>query len=399
MEKKNRRRAVLERALAGERAAESDEANPQQRRHHAVGPAGQANHRGHDADRPQRGRVEQGLLAGAAAVGFGDRQERDARFRVIVAIHPRDRQEVRHLPEEHDAEQDQRRQRHVAGGRAPSDHGRQGAGHRANQRGQRRARLERRIHEDVAQVRERRDCGGHRVRPQPQLADAHHRQEHAEPRALRHAQPTRGDRPLAGPLHPRVGAVLEHLVQCRGPARYQRRAEQRVHQKGQRHTAGRRQVQTGQRRQQDQQVQPRLGQRKQVGEVTRRRARAGVHRRIWRPLPRPSRPRSRGCAAMARRGHGGWRAVRRWPKRFAGREPASMRAQRQHQRRHQHQPAGDDVQRVDEVVLLAQHGQRAERDLQALRARSGRRRAVRARGAGGGDTRRARLWPAPSPPR
>ena len=48
-------------------------------------------------------------------------------MRVVVAVEPGDGQEVRHLPEEHDAEEDQRRQRNtpvaavhpITGGSAP----------------------------------------------------------------------------------------------------------------------------------------------------------------------------------------------------------------------------------------------------------------------------------------
>ena len=44
-------------------------------------------------------------------------------------------------------------------------------------------------------------------------------------------------------------------------------------------------------------------------------------------------------------------------------KPCTMRAQRQHERRDEHERAVDDVQRVDDELLVAEHRQRAERDL------------------------------------
>jgi hypothetical protein len=109
-------------SLAREGPAQAHEPQPEQGGHHAVDHARQAHHRRQDADRPQGGGIEQRLPAGAAAIGFRDRQQRNAGGRIVVAIQPRDGQEVRHLPHEHDAEEHQRRQRDLAGRRAPTDH-------------------------------------------------------------------------------------------------------------------------------------------------------------------------------------------------------------------------------------------------------------------------------------
>ncbi len=94
-------------------------------------------------------RVDHGLARRAAAVGLDHRQHREPRARVVVAVDPRDREEVRQLPEKDDAEQHPGALRQLVARRRPADDRRQRAGNRADDGRERGAPLERRVDERV----------------------------------------------------------------------------------------------------------------------------------------------------------------------------------------------------------------------------------------------------------
>ena len=74
-----------------------------------------------------------------------------------------------------------------------------------------------------------------------------------------------GSGPLHRPAHPRVDVALEHLVERRGAAGDEERADHGVEQQRQVGAAGVAQVEANHRRDQHQQVHPRLGERDVVG--------------------------------------------------------------------------------------------------------------------------------------
>jgi hypothetical protein len=113
---------------------------------------------GREADRPQSRRVQQGLLSGASSIRFQNRQQRYSGAGVVVPVEPRDGEEMRHLPQEHDPEQHERGERDLSGGGGPPDDGRQRARHGAHQGCQRRARLERCVQQNVTAQGKRRDA-------------------------------------------------------------------------------------------------------------------------------------------------------------------------------------------------------------------------------------------------
>src|SRR4029453_19012880 len=90
-------------------------------------------------------------MCGTTSVGLEHRQQRDAGARVVVAIHPRDGEEVRHLPEEYDPEKHERGRRDAAGGSGPADHWRKRAWNGTHESGQRGGKLQRRVDEDVTE--------------------------------------------------------------------------------------------------------------------------------------------------------------------------------------------------------------------------------------------------------
>ena len=102
----------------------------------------------------------------------------------------------------------------------------------------------------------------------------------------------------------------------------------------------------GERRDHDQQVQPRLRQRDEVGRCARRARRRRTSRRTSSCVVRSSGSPSRSSASPARvRAAAARLAARR---RRRARNAAAEAAQRQHERRRQHQRAVDDVRGVDD---------------------------------------------------
>ena len=191
---------------------------------------------GHEAHRQQRRGVGRHLVAGAAAVRLEHRQHREAGAPVVVLEQPGDGQEVRHLPQEDDREQHPRLARQRVRRRRPADHRRQRARDRADDGRERRAQLERRVEDDVGEQRHERDDGRQHRRGQRQPQQAGERQRRREHQRLARRQPPVGDGPAPRPIHQRVDAPLDHLVERRRSAGDERRGERDV---GQRHAGSR----------------------------------------------------------------------------------------------------------------------------------------------------------------
>ena len=246
----------------------------------------------------------------------------------------------------------------VPAGRGPADDGRQRAGHRADQRGQRRAPLERRVDHDIAHQGDRGDDRGDCVDLPREIDQPGRRENHAEPRAFRDAQPSDRDRARARTAHEAVALALPGLIERGSAARHEKRARQRVEQRRGRHAVRCREIHPAKRRQQDQEVETGLG---ECQKVSRRGRPAG------RSQPAPRRRSDRGVRtrlhALASRYERSDTAD--LTSTFVvSRESPAVRTQRQHERRHEHQRARHDVQRVDDELLAAQHRGRAERHLQ-----------------------------------
>ena len=149
--------------------------------------------------------------------------------------------------------------------RGPADHRRQRAWNRADERRQRRARLQRRVHEDVADERGRRDRRRQWLHlPRPARSTPTAESSDAEPVLRRPPQPAARHRPSTRPAHQAVGLALPDLVERRGAARHERRADERVEQERQRDALRRREIHAAERRDQDQKIEARLGQRDEV---------------------------------------------------------------------------------------------------------------------------------------
>ena len=165
---KNRRRASAMLRVDVELERQRNEEQRKDERAGEIDRAGHADERGREAERQQRQRVDDGLTPRAAAVGLEHRQHREPRPRVILAIDPCDRQKVRQLPQENDAEEDPRALRQLVERRCPADDRRQRPGDRANHRRKRRMPLQRRVDDGIGghrQERHHRAAGGWRRAP------------------------------------------------------------------------------------------------------------------------------------------------------------------------------------------------------------------------------------------
>ena len=157
-----------------------------------------------------------------------------------------------------------RRKRDVAGRGGPADHRRQRTGHRADQRGERRARLERRVDQHVAGRRHRRRRRPRWIGAERQLDETDDGQADAEPRALRHAEPSAWQRP---PLVRRIRRSVSRShtwFSAAAPPGHER-VPTSVCTSSERHALRRREIQAAERRDQDEQIEPRLRQRDEVG--------------------------------------------------------------------------------------------------------------------------------------
>ena len=176
----------------------------------------------------QARRVEHRLAPGGAPIGLNHRQQRDTRPRVFVAVHPGDGQKVRHLPHEDDPEQHPPGQRQAVGGGAPADHRRQRARQGPDNGRERGAELERRIEPDVAGQGQERHAGGEQIHEHGELHQAGDAQHEAEDAGVRGGHARVGQRAQPCPPHQLVGLAFPHLVERRGAAGDERRADERV---------------------------------------------------------------------------------------------------------------------------------------------------------------------------
>ena len=142
------------------------------------------------------------------------------RVRVVVAVQPRDRQEVRHLPQEDDREQRPGLDATACPWPRPSRSSAAARRERRRRRSRTTSALERRVDEDVASasvtsatsIDER--VGADREHRAGPVSDSAHR----EPAGLERAEAPVGHRPQARALHQAIGVALEHLVHRRRAA-------------------------------------------------------------------------------------------------------------------------------------------------------------------------------------
>ena len=171
--------------------------------------------------------------------------------------------------------------------RRPADQRRQRARDGADQRRQRRAPLHRRVDDEIDDER------GQREQRREHVGAEREQREHRRPTSAsaedprvgrRHAAV--GQRPRARAAHQRVGVALVHLIQHRRAAGDQRGAGDRCAIGSSPDRAGARQVVPGRARGDDQQVQPRLGERDVVGDSVAA-GRSAAARPTRRRTPRP----------------------------------------------------------------------------------------------------------------
>src|SRR5215831_9109616 len=123
----DRRRQRLARPERNEGRAEDEGA-------HEVDRSGETDQGRQQTHGQQRQTAGDDLPLGGGAIGVDHRQEPDAGAGVVVAVETRDRQGVRQLPQEEDPEQHPGAEPEPLARRYPPRHGRQGAGHRADDR-------------------------------------------------------------------------------------------------------------------------------------------------------------------------------------------------------------------------------------------------------------------------
>ena len=132
------------------------------------------------------------ICRAALATPLRDRQHRDPRRRVVVAVLERQRPEVRRRPAEHDGEQHPRGRGERAGDRRPADEDRHGAGRAADHDVLRAARLEPdRVHEDVEEHRAHRQRRCEQVHRAPRATGTRSLQGEAEHERMARARSAR----------------------------------------------------------------------------------------------------------------------------------------------------------------------------------------------------------------
>jgi hypothetical protein len=238
---------------------------------------------------------------------------------VVVAVQPGDGQEVRHLPQEHDAEEQPGFLREGVGGGGPADDRRQRARYGAYDGGERGAQLERRVEPDVDDQRGERHEGREQVHAECQQQEAHGREHEAEHARLERLDAPIGQGPQPRALHQAIHPPLVDLVERGGAAGDQRRAEH-----GQREPqvidgGERAQVVADRGGRHHQDVQPRLGERHEIARAAVRdgeRHRLTLHTMSSRALivPRTERIPARSPLARLSRRAAGCRAPRARPR-------------------------------------------------------------------------------------
>ena len=151
MEAKKRLRAVAAVALKKELEREQEEQRVEDERGSQVVGAREAGDERENADQPEAESVEQALHRGGRARGIVALEHDKAGLGVFVAVHPRDGQEVRHLPGEEDAEEHPGAEVQRGVHRGPADHRRDGARDRSDDGAEGGAALQRGVEQDVKQ--------------------------------------------------------------------------------------------------------------------------------------------------------------------------------------------------------------------------------------------------------
>src|SRR5262245_3709050 len=191
--------------------------------------------RGVDAAREARGdrgeahqqegeAVDDGLASREPTLAIEDREHRESRAGVVVAVDPGDGQEVGDLPEEEDREEHKGPAVERVARRRPADHGGKGSGHRAHERRERSPPLQRRVGEEVARPRGEGDGGGQPATQPREQREADRGEHEAEEEGLLGPQPPRGQGTRPRPEHERVGVALQEHVHRTGPRGHERRS-------------------------------------------------------------------------------------------------------------------------------------------------------------------------------
>ena len=150
--------------------------------------------------------------------------------RVVVAVEPGNRHEVRELPDEEDGEERDAGPLDAAAGGGPAEQWAHGAGKCADEGGQRGDALERRVDGDVGEGGEQRQRDGEQVGVQRQPDRAESEGAEAGENADGEREAARGEGAVGGALHARVGGALEGLVERACAGGDEADAEERIEQ-------------------------------------------------------------------------------------------------------------------------------------------------------------------------
>ena len=151
---------------------------------------------------------------------------------VVLAIHQRDGQEMRKLPEKEYGEEKPGLPVDGCRSARPADQRWHGAGKSAQKRAERRLALERRIDQQIREQRRNREQGRQGIDRDQQIESTGDAQKQAERQSLAAREPARRQRTRSGAAHLAVPHALHPLIQSCGAAGHQQRAYQGVDQAG-----------------------------------------------------------------------------------------------------------------------------------------------------------------------
>ncbi len=159
-------------------------------------------------------------------------KHRVAAARIVLAVHPREREEVGELPHEEEPAEEPRARVELPRRRRPADHGGDRPADGADERVEGRARLERRVEHRVEHDVERRERRGQEADREAEHRGACVARDHGRHEDGCGADLARGQRTAACPVHQRVAAALEELVEERGARGRKRGARRRPREAG-----------------------------------------------------------------------------------------------------------------------------------------------------------------------
>ena len=187
------------------------------------------NHR-YTRDGHQRERGEYALPARELCFFGSPWKDFKAGSRVVFAIHPGNRHEMRELPEKEDREKQPRASVELSGSCDVSDEHGHGTGYCAGERTQRRSTFERGIKKQIPADGQQGNHAGGRPHGYCQVKNACNDKNVPKTRAGMGSIRPAAIGPASCSSHLRVKAPLNQLVQCTRAARYQNCSEQRAKQ-------------------------------------------------------------------------------------------------------------------------------------------------------------------------